>query len=88
MAGYHKREIPRGTYGEVSKVTEEYQEMMDAIDQNNPLMVLQEMSDLIGAIEGYVSRYGLTLQDLITMKDATRRAFLDGTREPKKTKKR
>lgn len=83
MAGYHVKEIKRGTYGDISKVTEEYFELMDACEQLNPVMALQEMSDLIGAIEGLAKNYNISLKDLIRMKKATKRAFKDGTRKPR-----
>ena len=79
--GYHINDIPRGVFGEVSKITEEYLEFRDAIDQNNVIMAMVELSDLIGAIEAYAKgNFGISLQDLIVMKEATRRAFEDGTR--------
>lgn len=43
-------------------------------------MVLQELSDMLGAIEAYVAKYNITLIDLIIMKDATKRAFESGHR--------
>lgn len=78
--GYHMRDIPRGVFGEPSKIIEEALEFQDAIEQNNKVMALVELSDLIGAIEAYVSKSGITLEDLVAMKDATKRAFEDGTR--------
>lgn len=79
--GYHVAKIIKGEYGKFSKIQEEYQEALDAITQANPVMVFLELSDLIGAIEGYAESRGLTLDDLIKMKDATRRTFEDGTRK-------
>jgi phosphoribosyl-ATP pyrophosphohydrolase len=78
--GYHIREIKKGKLGESSKITEEYQEFLDALEQNNKVMALVELSDLLGAIEAYVAKYNLTLNDLIYMKNATRRAFESGHR--------
>lgn len=43
-------------------------------------MVLAELSDLLGAIESYVSKYNISLEDLFIMKDATKRAFQSGRR--------
>ena len=77
---YHLTEIPRGVYGEFSKIEEEFLEAKDAIDQENPVMVLQELSDMLGAIEAYTAKYNITLIDLIIMKDATKRAFESGHR--------
>ncbi len=78
---YHLSDIPKGIFGEFSKIEEEFLEAADAFDQKNPLMVLQELSDMLGAIEAYAKQYNLTLGDLITMKDATKRAFESGHRK-------
>ncbi len=50
-------------------------------------MLLVELADLIGAIEGYCTKHNITLDDLITMKEATKRAFSDGTRTPRTNEK-
>lgn len=79
--GYHNTEIPKGVLGEFSKIEEEFLEAVDAQLQKNNLMTLLELSDLIGAIEQYaVQKHNITLADLITMKEATERAFKDGSR--------
>ena len=79
--GYHKREIERGIFGEFSKIKEEFLEAEDAIDQNNPIMLLVELSDLLGAIEEYcLKNHNISLEELISMKEATKKAFNDGTR--------
>lgn len=80
--GYHRKAIPKGVFGEGSKVIEEAAEFADALDQVNPVMALCELSDLIGAIQGYLTKYhpSVTIDDLITMADATRRAFESGQR--------
>jgi NTP pyrophosphatase (non-canonical NTP hydrolase) len=79
--GYHNKEIPRGKFGEFTKIREEFLEAEDAIEQGNKIMLLVELSDLIGAIEGYCEKHNIELEDLIKMKDATKRAFMDGTRK-------
>lgn len=82
--GYHINEIERGTFGEFSKIKEEFLEAEDALQQENKVMALVEMADLIGAIEGYcLKNHNITLNDLIKMKEATTRAFTDGTRKPR-----
>ena len=84
MAGYHLATIERGDYGQLSKIKEEVMEALDANLQNNPLMVLIELSDIIGAIEGFLDNHfegKITLEDLITMAHATKRAFQSGTRK-------
>lgn len=80
--GYHlTNNIEKGIFGEISKVDEEYQELNDALVQENPIMVLTECSDLIGAIAGYTEKhYNVNLEDLIKMVKATERAFKSGKR--------
>lgn len=80
MAGYHLKNIEKGTLGTPSKIQEEYDEFIDAVEQDNVVMEMCELSDLLGAIEAYIENYNLTLEDLIKMKDATKRAFLSGRR--------
>ena len=82
--GYHLKEIKRGVYGELSKIREEVDEMEDAAEQGNKLMVLIELSDLVGAIKGYLEKeYGdqMNLDDLVIMALATKRAFESGARK-------
>lgn len=79
--GYHINKITKGILGEFSKITEEYLELQDAIQQNHPLMALCECADLIGAIELYAANYNVSLDDLIKMKKSNKGAFLDGTRK-------
>ena len=81
MSGYHIRDIERGVFGEASKIREETEEFLDAVEQGVEIMALIELSDLIGAIEEYAVRRGSSLDALIKMKTVTRRAFEDGTRD-------
>jgi phosphoribosyl-ATP pyrophosphohydrolase len=83
--GYHTREIPQGVYGELSKVYEECAELADAEAQGSKLMVLNELADIVGAIEGYLAKHyqNITLVDLIVFSDITKRAFANGRRTPK-----
>jgi hypothetical protein len=82
--GYHTKKIKRGVYGEFSKIQEEFDELIDARQQNNPIMELIELSDLIGSVEAYTTKhFNITLDDLIRMTNATKSAFMDGTRKPK-----
>lgn len=55
--GYHLIDIPRGEYGELSKVAEELIELKDALQQNANIMVLCELSDLHGAIIGVMKKH-------------------------------
>lgn len=84
-AGYHLVEPKRGTFGELSKIYEEIDELKDAENQDATLMLLQELSDVIGAIEGYLAKHHPTIKinDLIKMKDITRRVFESGCRVSK-----
>lgn len=79
--GYHKRKIKKGKLGEISKITEEYEELMDGVEQENPVLILCELSDLLGAIEAYSeTKHKISLKNLLKMKELTKGAFLDGTR--------
>lgn len=66
---WHKKEIKKGIYGELSKVEEELAEAKDALEQNNTLMYLIELSDIVGAVEGIIEKHGLSLEELITFSD-------------------
>ena len=81
MAGYHKREIKKGQYGQASKIIEEYEEFRDSLEQNNPLMALMELSDMLGAIEAYIKQYNLSLDDLMAMTRITQSVFKEGHRK-------
>jgi hypothetical protein len=81
IKGYHKKIIQKGVLGEPSKIREEFEEFMDSIEQDNPVMALIELSDLIGAIEAYAEKNNITLEHLINMKNATKRAFETGHRK-------
>ena len=48
--GYHLRKIAKGSPGEASKIKEELEEFLDAVDQGVKIMALVELSDLYGAI--------------------------------------
>jgi phosphoribosyl-ATP pyrophosphohydrolase len=79
--GYHNKEIERGKFGKFSKIKEEFLEAEDALEQNNTIMLLVELSDLIGAIEGYcLKNHNISIDDLLKMKEATKKAFNNGTR--------
>ncbi|MCA9477753.1 MAG: hypothetical protein KC535_01245 [Nanoarchaeota archaeon] len=76
--GYHLQDIAKHAIGTFEKIKEEIQEGQDALTQKNKIMNLIELSDTIGAIEQYLEKtYGstITLEDVLTMKDATKRAF-------------
>lgn len=85
MAGYHIKDIPRGKFGEISKIEEELAELKDADEQGVQIMVLCELADMLGAMREYLHRKfpGMTLKDLEDMANVTRRAFLSGARTPR-----
>lgn len=82
-SGYHKRVIPRGEFGKISKIREELEELEDSYDQGVRIMVLCELADLYGALEGFALTQGVTMNDLRSMNDRTKKAFSDGTRVPR-----
>jgi hypothetical protein len=78
--GYHLTNIPKGELGKFSKIEEEFLEAKDALQQDIPLMVLIELSDMLGAIEHYAKNYNMTLEDLQKLNSVTQRAFNNGRR--------
>lgn len=85
--GYHLTEIPKGNFGEVSKIIEEALELQDAEKQNNAILCLCELSDLYGAFIGYLEAKfpQFKLVDIQKMSEATNRAFESGQRTPRTT---
>lgn len=79
--GYHKRKIKKGKLGEFSKIREEYEELLDAFEQEDKLLQFCEMSDLIGAIQYYSeTKFNISLKDLISFSDKTKEAFKEKKR--------
>ncbi len=80
--GYHLRETKKGTFGEISKIEEELDELKEALEQENRIMAMCELSDVYGSLVGYLEKHfpDLTMEDLKTMAEATGRAFKDGSR--------
>jgi len=83
MAGYHKREIPHGVFGEIGKIREELEELEDAYEQGIRIMVGCELSDLYGALEEFAIRNGYTIEDLRKMAEISRHVFESGYRTPR-----
>jgi len=81
--GYHLTEIPKGTFGESSKILEEVLELRDSEAQGCRLMALMELADVVGAVTGYLRKYypGMTWGDLYCMAEITERAFQTGDRK-------
>lgn len=80
--GYHLVAIEKGELGELSKIQEELNEALDAQTQNAKIMILVELSDMVGALEAYLTKHhpDTTLEDLRTMASITQRAFASGRR--------
>ena len=81
MAGYHIKKIKKGVLGELSKIREELEEAEDSQEQGVKIMLLVELSDMIGAIKAVAEKNGSTLEDLIAMQKVTERAFKSGSRK-------
>lgn len=69
---FHIVPITRGEYGYLSKVQEELEEALDAEKQENPLLLLIELSDIIGAVGGVADRIGSSLEDLVKFSNLVR----------------
>lgn len=79
--GYHIAEIKKGVVNEFSKIEEEFAEAVDAHEQGNAIMLLNELSDVVLTIDQFVqAKYNMTIEDVLTMANATRRAFQNGDR--------
>lgn len=79
--GYHQSQIIKGVLGEYSKIREEFDELTDAINQNDSVLAICELTDLIGAIEAYsYPKYNLTIEDLVKFSRKTKEAFKEGKR--------
>jgi hypothetical protein len=80
--GYHKRTIPKGEVGELSKIHEELLEAYDAEEQGVGLMTLIELSDLLGAVSSFLEKHysDIKIDDLLKMSEVTKRAFTSGRR--------
>ena len=75
---FHKAIIQKGIYGELSKIKEELDEAYDAESQNQDLMLLIELSDIIGAVEGVSKKYGFTLEQLIAFAKLRSKVAMEG----------
>lgn len=63
--GFHNRTIPKGVYGQLSKVREELEEAEDSEEQNQPLMLQIELSDMLGAIRGVCETHNWDFDSLL-----------------------
>jgi len=78
--GYHKIKIKKGKLGKFSKIKEEFTELSDAVNQRNKVLIICELTDLVGAIEEYAKKFKLTLNDLIEFSNLTKSAFKEKKR--------
>lgn len=79
--GYHLKIIDKGEFGEFSKIKEEFEELADAVQQKCKILQMVELCDLLGAIEGFaLKKYNLHMEDLLQMKELTKRSFENGER--------
>lgn len=80
VAGYHITLIEKGELGKSSKIVEEVNELIDAEHQGCKIMQLVECADIYGALEAYVDGLGLSIEDLKSFSNITKRAFINGKR--------
>jgi len=80
--GYHDATIPKVPAGSFLKILEETEEAKDAYLQHNPIMLLVELADLYGAMELFLKKEfpTMSMDDIKTMHDVTKRAFQNGRR--------
>lgn len=83
VPGYHLKDIKKGVLGEASKILEETQEFIDAVEQDVSIMALVELSDLYGAMKLYLEKYhpSMKMEDLDKFSFVTERAFRTGKRK-------
>ncbi len=77
---YHEIKICKHEIGSPFKLEEEVHEYLDAVGSNNPIMAVQELSDIYGAIEIEAKKYGITMENIKTMSDLTKSVFESGKR--------
>lgn len=78
--GYHKKEIQKGVLGEFSKIKEEFEELNDAQEQGDKILQICELTDLVGAIEEYIKKWNITIDDLVQFSNKTKSAFKERKR--------
>lgn len=72
------QDIERGSYGEFSKVKEEFLELEEALNHgDNSIHVQIEIADLLGAVMGFAVKRGFDKYDLIQFMLMKERYFLD-----------
>lgn len=80
--GYHLDKIEKRRFGSLGKIQEEVEELLDAHRQGSHVMILVEMSDLYGAMQGFLEENypGFKMEDLKKFSMITQRAFKNGHR--------
>lgn len=75
--GYHSRFIPKGEYGEFSKIEEEYNELVDIWNNtNNVVLTACELSDLYGAMEAFAEKtLNISMDEIVKMSNLTKDAY-------------
>ena len=63
---------------DAQKMKQEYE---DALNQDCKIMAMVELSDIYGALEALAENYNLSMQDLATFSNITKRAFINGVRK-------
>lgn len=83
MAGYHIKNIKKCNYGSMGKIQEELEELSDAHRQGSRIMMLVELADIYGALEGFLQENfpDMQMHDLKKFSDITKRAFKEGVRK-------
>lgn len=77
---YHRLTITKHQHLSPWKIEEEMLEYIDALSTNNPIMAVQELSDLYGVIEIQAKSLGVSMENLKTMSDLTKSVFESGKR--------
>lgn len=78
--GYHLRSIPKAPFGTADKILEEALELVDAHRQGAKVMASCECADIVGAVQAYLDREGVSFNDIQRMATITSRAFASGRR--------
>ncbi len=59
---YHTKHIPKGVVGEFSKI----EELKDAVEQQDKVLTICELTDLVGAIQLFAaSKFNLSMEDKV-----------------------
>lgn len=85
---FHQKEISKGVLGELSKIREELEEAEDAEEQGQDLMLLVELSDLVGAVGLVSEKYGISLDQLVTFAKLRRKVGEQVARDEEEERKK